>query len=204
MKRVFLDTETTGLAPGQIGQLAMIVELDDGSLRAFNYFFDIDYLEDGAAKACGRDLDFYKKASNGKKFADYKTELLNILTDSTLIAHNEEFDEKFLSASFWREDIIFKPADRFCTMNFFRDIVKLTPGKYGHKYKNPKLSELIEYFNIDENKVQQYSVQLFGNDDNTNIGFHDARYDTTAMFVAFCIYRESTNNQDNWRRAFTK
>ncbi len=204
MKKVFLDTETTGLKPGQIGQLSMIIEYDDSKIEAKNYFFNIDYIEDGAAEVCGRDLEFYKKASNGKCFKDYKLEILEILKDSLLIAHNEKFDENFISTEFWREDIIFKPAQRFCTMEYFRDIIKLLPGRYGHKYKNPKLSELVNYFNIDEDKVKKYSVQLFGNDDSTNTGFHDARYDTTSMFVAFCIYRDSLNNSTKWKDAFSK
>lgn len=204
MKKVFLDTETTGLAPGQIGQLSMIIEHEDSRIEARNYFFEIDYITDGAKEACGRDIDFYKEVSKGLKFKDYANELFEILSDSMIIAHKEKFDENFISTEFWRQNIIFKPADRFCTMNYFMNVLKITPGKYGYKYKPPRLSEVIDYFNIDEQKIQQYSLQLFGNDDNTNTGFHDARYDTTAMFVAFCVHRDTIHGTDSWKKAFTK
>lgn len=39
MKRIFLDTETTGFSPGQIGQLSMIIDEDGNEPVAKNYFF---------------------------------------------------------------------------------------------------------------------------------------------------------------------
>lgn len=207
MRKVFLDTETTGLKPGQIGQLSMIIESDSGEISAKNYFFEIDYIEEGAEKVCGRGIDFYKEYSNGKRFKDYKSEILDTLTNSLLIAHNLKFDENFISTEFWREDIVFKPAQRFCTMEYFRDVCKLpVVGRNwsGHKYKNPKLLELVEYFNIDTEKVSAYSKLLFGNEDSTNKGFHDARYDTTSMFVAFHIYQDMLHKADGWKTKFQK
>lgn len=204
LRKVFLDTETTGLAPGQIGQLSMIIEHDDNSIEAKNYFFEIDYITDSAKEACGRDIDFYREASKGKRFKDYANELLEILSDSILIAHKESFDENFLSAEFWRQDIIFKPAGRLCTMTYFMNLLKITPGKYGYKYKPPRLSEVVDYFNIDEQKIRQYSIQLFGNNDNTNNGFHDARYDTTAMFIIVNVYRDILHGTDSWKTQFQK
>ena len=44
MKKIYYDTETTGLAPGNIAQLSIIVEHEDGRLETKNYFFDIDYI----------------------------------------------------------------------------------------------------------------------------------------------------------------
>ena len=41
MKKVFLDTETSGLAPGEIAQLSLIIEEETGEVRAKNYFFKI-------------------------------------------------------------------------------------------------------------------------------------------------------------------
>ena len=201
MKKIFLDTETSGLAPGQIGQLSMITEEDNGSIKADNYFFNIDYITSGAEEACGRGLSFYQEASGGKRFADYKDELYEKLKDATLIAHNLKFDENFISTEFWRNDILFKPAGRFDTMTYFRDICKI-PSNRGQKYKNPKLEELVDSFNINKQKVINYSIELFGNDDKTNTGFHDARYDTTSMFVAFHIYQGMLNGDDSWKKAF--
>lgn len=200
MKRIFLDAETTGLAPGQIGQLSMIIDEDYKEIRAKNYFFKIDYITSGAEEVCGRGLDFYTEASNGKVFADYKDEIFEELKDATLIAHNLAFDENFISTEFWRQGIVFKPAGRFDTMEYFKDILKI-PGKYGNKFKKPKLEELVNHFNIDTNKIQKYSKQLFNIDDLGS--FHDAMYDTTAMFVAFQMYKESLYNGEEWKNTFS-
>lgn len=203
MKKVFFDTETTGFTPGNIGQLSMIID-EDGKITAKNYFFKVDYMSDGAMEACNRDVEFYKNASKGKVFADYKDELLELLSNATLIAHNLNFDENFISTEFWRQNIMFTPANRFNTMTYFRDICKI-PKTRGTGFKNPKLCELVKHFSIDEDKVLKYTLQLFGdNEDVGNIGFHDARYDTTAMFVAFNIQQNLLNNKTDWKDTFCK
>lgn len=202
MRKVFLDTETSGLAPGQIGQLSLINEEDNGKISANNYFFKIDYITSKAEEICGRGLDFYKKASNGKVFADYSDEIYSILSDATLIAHNLKFDENFISTEFWRQNIVFKPAGRFDTMEYFRNICKIPGGRGRNGYKNPKLEELVEYFNIDKDKVLAYSKELFNNNNDENIGFHDARYDTTSMFVAFHVYQDTLYNKEDWKKTF--
>lgn len=200
MKRVFLDTETTGFAPGQIGQLSMIIEEDNGEVTGKNYFFDIDYISDSASEATGRDLDFYKEASGGKRFADYKDEIYKILDNSTIIAHNLKFDENFISTEFWRLGIMFKPTASFDTMGYFKDIC----GIYKNgKVKNPKLSELVGHFSIDNDKISSYSDLLFK---TGNKGFHDATFDTTALYIAFCIHRDDLNGvkESSWRKEFCK
>lgn len=201
MKKIFFDTETTGLAPGQIGQLAMIIESDNGEVVGKNYFFKIDYITSGAEEACGRGIDFYAEASGGKKFEDYKDEIVKIMNGETWIAHNLKFDENFISAELWRLGMTAVPSVRFDTMRYFKDICKLS-GSRGNSYKNPKLEELVNHFNINKEKVKNYSEQLFGNDDSTNSGFHDARYDTTSMFVAFHIYQDLLNGKSDWANIF--
>lgn len=201
MRKIFFDTETTGLSPGNIAQLAAIIEHEDERLETKNYFFEIDYITDGAKEACGRDIDFYKEASHGTRFKDYSTELFELFSNATLIAHNEKFDENFLSTELWRLGIVFKPADKFCTMEYFKNILKI-PGRGHYKYKNPSLSELVSHFNLDKDKIKSYSDKLF--DDTSDYGFHDARFDTTSMFVVFQVYKEQMNNQSNWIDTFRK
>lgn len=202
MKRIFLDTETTGFSPGQIGQLSMIIDEDGNEPVAKNYFFEIDYISADAEKVCGRGVDFYKEVSGGKRFADYATEISEILKTGTWIAHNLKFDENFISTEFWRQNIILKPENRFCTMEYFRDICKL-PAKSGKtKYKNPKLEEFVDCMQVNKNKVMKYCSILFG-DDNLG-GFHDARYDTTSMFVAFKMYNDMLQGTSSWVSTFRK
>lgn len=205
MSRVFLDTETTGLVPGQIGQLAMIKESDNGDLSAHNYFFEVECVEDGAAKVTGRNADFYASASGHTKFSQYADEIISVLSDNTLIAHNFSFDEKFLSAEFWRAEKTFIPSSKFDTMEYFTEICKI-PKKYKSKrgigeYKYPKLEEIVEFLGIDTTKIAAYAKQLFGTDSGD---FHDARYDTTAMFVAFHIQKDVLSNSTAWIDVFCK
>lgn len=201
MQRVFIDTETSGLAPGQIGQLAIITERESGEVVGDNYFFKIDYIDEGAMKVTGRDLNFYEKASNGKVFRDFADEIYEKVSHGVLIAHNLNFDENFLSTEFWRLNRVFKPEKRFDTMTFFTDICQLPPKRPGEKFKKPKLSELVDFYNIDSNKIEKYCSQIFNNSDNN---FHGATFDTTAMFIAFQIYNEKLNGSNTWEETFRK
>lgn len=202
MKKVYIDTETTGLSPGSIAQLALISE-DNGIIEAKNYYFAVDSMTEGAMKACGRDVEFYKKASNGEKFSDRADEIYNELSNSLIIAHNIKFDENFLSAEFWRLNKMFTPAQKFDTMNYFTDICKI-PFKYNSKhgkYKNPKLEEVVNFLGISWNKIELYTKKLFNLESVS--GLHDAQYDTTAMFVAVQVHNERLSGLDNgWVRQF--
>lgn len=204
-KYVFLDTETTGLSPGNIAQLAMIIN-ENNSLSAVNYFFEVDYITQGAEKACGRGVDFYKQASGGIRFKDKADEIYGILEGATIVCHNVKFDENFLSTEFWRLNRIYAPAGKFDTMEYFRDICKI-PFKYASKHgkwKNPKLEEVVNFLNIDYDKVGLYTEQLFSIKD-ASLGLHDARYDTTAMFIAFQVQGEKVNGSSaGWVDKFCK
>ena len=48
---VFLDTETTGLHPGQIAQLSYIVTDEELNIKkAFNQYYSVEQMSRGAAK----------------------------------------------------------------------------------------------------------------------------------------------------------
>lgn len=202
MKNVYLDTETTSLNPGQIAELTMIVEDEQTSklLGAYNYFFTVDSMDEGAQKAHGFSIDVLRNLSNGERFADRYQEILDILTDANIVAHNEVFDEKFISSELWRCGISFKPAGRTCTMEAFKNILKI-PAKYKKygPYKNPKLEEVLKYLSISPDKVSEYSKELFKYNGST---FHDSRFDTTGMYVAVNIYREKLHGGSDWHRRF--
>lgn len=200
MRKIFLDTETTGFAPGQIGQLAYIIEEDNGDVKAHNHFFKVDYMSVGAEEICNRTVNDYEKLSKGQVFADRADELFDILSSGILIAHNLKFDENFISTEFWRLDKLFKPLDGFDTMSYFKDIVKIE-NEYG-KVKNPKLIELANYYSINTDKVNVYANQLFGG--LFNNGFHDAMFDTTLLFVIFHIYKDMLHHTNNWIDTFVR
>lgn len=202
MKTLFFDTETTDLNPGQIAQLSFIIEENGKILEAKNYFFTVDSMGEGAQRVHGMSKEFLFNESGGKRFGDFAEELFNYFSTTTLVAHNLKFDEKFMSSEFWRQNLSLRPAGRQCTMEYFKDVLKIPAKntKYG-KYKNPRLEEVVDAFKIDKEKVLKYSSELFG---NGNIGFHDSRYDTTAMYIAVNIYREMLSGGRDWHNAFCK
>lgn len=202
IKKIFFDTETTSLNPGQIGQLAFIVESNGQVEAAKNYFFKVSEMDPSAEKVHKMSIEFLDKMSGGKTFAEQYEEFYPYFKEGKLIAHNIKFDEKFMSSELWRVGISFRPVDRQCTMEYFKEVLKI-PAKnprYG-PYKNPNLGELVNALNINQDKVLAYSNKLFGAAD---ISFHDARFDTTAMYVCTNIYKEMMAGGHEWQNVFCR
>ena len=65
MRKVYFDTETTDLTPGQIAQLSYIIEDDSTFVEAKNMFFTVDKMTSGAEGTHGMSVDFLAEASNG-------------------------------------------------------------------------------------------------------------------------------------------
>lgn len=198
---IYLDTETTSFNPGQICELSLIIEEPGTSVDAKNYFFEVDKMNSEAESVHGFSIDDLKKLSGGLRFKDYKEELLSLLSENVLVAHNLPFDEKFISSEFWRCGVSFKPAGRLDTMEYFKPILKI-PAKnrrYG-PYKNPKLSEVAEYYNIDLNKSKELCDKLFGRGET---GYHDSKFDTTIMYIIVNLHREELHGGDTWHKKFT-
>ena len=70
MNRVFVDTETSGLAPGQIGQLAIITETDTGEVRKMER--QMEYSGKPTA-------DIWQRQEWTRRARERKTDLLVIL-----------------------------------------------------------------------------------------------------------------------------
>ena len=58
-------------------------------------------------------------------------------------------------------------------------IIKL-PRSSGVGYKYPKLSEMCKYFEIFDDEILSKTKTIFGE----SAGYHDARFDTTALYLA--------------------
>ncbi len=175
---IYLDTETTGLRPGQICQLSYVMQ-DKTSIRAKNYFFTVDNVEYGAFMVHGFSVDKLRGLSKGKKFFELANEIKNDLEKAELIvAHNSSFDMMFLRAEFERAGALLYIKKEFCSMKNMTPICKIKGRHAGYKY--PKLSEMTAYFKISDYEVGLTTKELFG--DLTS--FHDARFDTTALFLS--------------------
>ncbi len=182
MKKIFLDTETSGFKPGQICQLTYTITVDDKVDAAKNFFLSCDFVDPGAEKIHGFSVERLKKLSGGKCFKDIAEEVATDLHDGIFIAHNVKFDIDFVKTEIERAGYAFEIADKFCTMKYFENIIKLK-GKYG-KYKWPKLEETMQFLGIDsESKGFQTSLKkLYGDSD---IGFHDARFDVCGLVTVY-------------------
>lgn len=186
---LYLDTETTGLRPGNICQLSYIMQTKEKSI-AKNMFFTVDYVESGAQSVHGFSVEFLYKASNGIRFCGRKDEIRNDFESaSVLVAHNTAFDFMFLGEEFNRlgENICFSRV--LCSMKSMTPVLKLKrSNSMGYKY--PKLSELCEYFGITEREINVDAKRFFGGE----TAFHDARFDATALYLAMNNAMEKTES----------
>lgn len=144
LNTIILDTETDG--KNKIVQISYYILNDCNDKTHFYDFF----LNDGT-----HTLDYFKKFNTDfikTCGIDVKVVLQKLSDDFThcsrIVCHNTSFDLGKLKLYFEKFNVpyIF-PADVYCTMINSRDIVKVY-GKNG-QIKNPKLSELCTFFNID-------------------------------------------------------
>ena len=176
---LYFDTETTGLRPGQICQLSYVMQSENKTL-AKNFFFTVDNVEYGAFLVHGFSVEKLKKLSGGKRFCDYIDEIeKDFLSSDIIISHNTAFDFSFMRTEFERLNRQFIIKNEFCTMKKSTPVCKLRRTS-SPNYKYPKLSELCDYFGIIEDSIKDASDKLFG----AQAGYHDARFDTTAVYLA--------------------
>ena len=178
---LFFDTETTGLVPGRIIQLSYIMQTETET-TAKNFFFAVEYVEPSAVKVHGFTPEKLAVLSNGHTFSSDIDEIYDDFAKADLIvAHNVKFDINFMIAEFCYQDRRFRYNEEFDTMKFFTSVMKL-PRENHKGYKYPKLSELIEYLDLYPYDVTRKTSELFS---VSGAGGHDARFDTTALYLAF-------------------
>lgn len=188
MKKIFLDTETTGLNPGNIVQLTYcICDLNSEGIEkvvlAKNFFFTVDFIEPSAQAIHGFSKNHLQLLSSGKRFEHFAKEISEDLKDGMFIAHNVGFDRKFVESEFNKlPNLDWNPKEYFCTMEYFKPIMKLKNSK--GNIKKPKLEETVAFLGINKNKILDGAKRLF----NCNyVDFHDARYDVAALVS--CYYK---------------
>lgn len=188
MKKIFIDTETTALEPGEIIQLTYCIcdinkNGEEKVSLSKNFFFDVDYIEPSAEAVHGFSVEKLKCLSNGQTFKDIAKEVSNDLKNGIFIAHNVNFDKKFVTAEFDKLDYAdWIPKEFFCTMEYFKPIVQ-AKNRNG-RLKKPRLEETMDFLKIDKKVVLQGAKRLFNCSD---VDFHDARYDVAALVS--CYYR---------------
>ena len=113
---LYLDTETTGIRPGQIAQLSYIMQTND-SVRAKNFFFTVQSMEYGAYLVHHFSIEKLFNLSGGKVFGDFSDEILSDLESADcIVIHNSSFDLMFLREEFSRLGKIMQIKKEFCSM----------------------------------------------------------------------------------------
>ena len=176
---IYFDTETSGLHPGQICQLSYVMQ-DKTKSIAKNFFFSVDYVEYGAYLVHGFSVENLKSLSNGKRFSDCFDEIRKDFESAdVLVSHNTAFDFSFMRAEYDRLGKVFYFKNEYCTMKKATPFCKLS-RKSGAGYKYPKLNELCSILSVSDNEIEQTTKRLF----DFSSGYHDARFDTVAVFLA--------------------
>jgi DNA polymerase-3 subunit epsilon len=187
---LLLDTETTSYHPGQIAQLSYIhLDTDRQIIDSKNYFFAVDEMDPYAEAIHWFSKEKLDMLSEGKRFTDYQHEILPLLENTTLVAHNVWFDLKFMQYECERVWYDYQP-ETLCTMKHFTPICQLPSPQAHQHYKRPKVSELINHYNITEDDITQATIDIFWESGN---GFHDARYDSVAVYLAMKAYNTANN-----------
>jgi DNA polymerase-3 subunit epsilon len=128
MRKIVLDTETTGLDPKQghrIIELAAIeLEGRKVSLRRFHRYLNPEReIEAGAVAVHGLT---YERLQNEAKFADIASSFLEFIAGAELIIHNAPFDIGFLNQEL---ELIGMPPLQNAVMDTLKVAREMHPGK---------------------------------------------------------------------------
>ncbi len=134
MRQIVLDTETTGLEPGQghrvieIGAVELINRRATG--KTFHRYLNPDRDSDeGALQVHGLTREFLE---GHPRFADVATEFEAFIQDAQLVIHNAAFDLGFLDAELGRltDDVARAPlASRFMVLDTLLLARQIHPGQ---------------------------------------------------------------------------
>lgn len=145
MRKIVLDTETTGLDPKQGHRIIEIacIELVNRRLTGHHlhkYINPEREIDAGAQAVHGISLDFL---ADKPKFEDVAGEFIDFVRGAELIIHNAPFDIGFLNAELDRLGMV--PIDTICSG--VTDTLKMARERYPGKRNN--LDALCERYQID-------------------------------------------------------
>ncbi len=117
----YLDLETTGLDPRRNKIIEIgIVHSSQGKLKKYHWF--VDPGEDIPPEIIRFTGITEADIAGAPHFSTLAEELLELLTDSVVVAHNARFDVGFLTESFAREGFSFRPK-QLCSVALSRALI---------------------------------------------------------------------------------
>lgn len=154
MREIVIDTETTGLDPAQghriveIGCIELFNQIPTG--QSFHRYLDPERdMPEEAYRVHGISRDFLL----GKpKFAEVAEELIAFLGEASLIAHNAEFDWRFLNAEL--------TAFGFATIPFARVVDTLALARRRHPGAPNSLDALCQRYGVDLSRRGKHGALL--------------------------------------------
>jgi len=129
MNYAVVDLETTGLFPGQHDRVVevSIVRLDETGGMVSEYTTLVNPERDmGPTHIHGIMADDVEAAP---KFEAIAGDILHYLRDAVMVAHNAQFDLKFLNSEFQRMEIALPKMPVICTMDFVRRARPFVKGR---------------------------------------------------------------------------
>ena len=156
MKKIFLDTETTGLDPNQGHRIIEIAAVEMINRQLSNNQFHVYInpereIDEAAQEVHGLTLDFL---SDKALFQDTAQDFIDFIADSELIIHNAPFDLGFLNMELGRikkgevEDYVEKVTDSLAMAR------ELRPGQRNN------LDALCRHYGVDNSQRNLHGALL--------------------------------------------
>jgi DNA polymerase-3 subunit epsilon len=118
--------------------------------------------------------------AGGQRFEDSAQEVLADFSAAKMwVGHNVSADEKYLRVEMERCGLALPKKATFCTMNYFTSDMNLARKVNIGRPKPPKLTELVQFFDLSEDFVAEKAAEWFGGGG----ALHDARFDTAATYL---------------------
>src|SRR5688500_5266724 len=156
MRKIFIDTETTGLEPKLGHRIIEIAAVEMMSRRLtgrrFHYYLNPEReIEDGALQVHGLTTEFLQ---DKQKFHDVVHELLEFIDGAELIMHNAAFDVAFLDHELGLAEL--PPLNDCC--HSVTDTLKI--AKDLHPGKRNNLDALCERYQVDNSRRSLHGALL--------------------------------------------
>lgn len=156
MRKIVLDTETTGINPKDGHRIVEIAAIEINGLeisqnRIHRFFNPAREVDKGASAVHGLTLDRLK---DEPAFEDFAHEILEFIRGAELIIHNAPFDLGFLNSEFKRAGL--DPAESYC----MEVTDTLLMARKMHPNEKNSLDALCERYEVDHSRRTSHGALL--------------------------------------------